>query len=105
MLLCDFGKRKLYPEEKFKGFKEPDMFIPNSPGFHKEWINACKGGETATCNFDYSGPMTETVLLGNAAYRCGKSFDWNAEKLEAVSTPEAKAFTHSSFRKGWEVSL
>jgi len=105
MLLCDFGKRKLYPEEKFKGFKEPDMFIPNSPGFHKEWINACKGGETATCNFDYSGPMTETVLLGNAAYRCGKSFDWNAEKLEAVNTPEAKAFTHSSFRKGWKVSL
>ena len=105
MLLCDFGKRKLYPEEKFKDFKSPDSFIPNSPGFHKEWIIACKGGEAATCNFDYSGPMTETVLLGNAAYRSGKSFDWDAKKLEAVGTPEAKPYTHSSFRKGWEVSI
>ena len=49
--------------------------------------------------------MTETVLLGNAAYCSGKSFDWNAEKLEAVGTPEAIPFTHSSFWKGWEVSI
>ena len=105
MLLCDFGKRKLYPEEKFKDFKAPDKFLADSPGFHKEWILACKGGAPATCNFDYSGPMTETVLLGNAAYRCGKSFDWKPEKIEAVGTPEARAYTHSTFRKGWEVSL
>src|SRR6056297_3849255 len=68
MLLCGFGKRKLLPEEQFADFKAPEPFVPDSPGFHNEWVNAVRGGEPATCHFDYSGPMAETVLLGNVAY-------------------------------------
>ena len=103
MLAADFGKHKLFPEEKFADFKRPQRTIPDSPGFHKEFIIACKGGEKATCNFDYSGPLTETVLLGNAAYRAGGGFDWNAETLEASGNPEAEQYLHSYVRKGWEI--
>jgi predicted dehydrogenase len=103
MLLCGFSQRKLYPEEKFAGFKPPPETVPNSPGFHNEWINACKGGEPATCNFGYSGPMTETVLLGNVAYRAGGGFKWDHTTLKATGNDAVAQYITPTFRKGWEV--
>lgn len=104
MLSCGFGNPTLLPEKKFADFKAPDPFIPDSPGFHKEWINAAKGAETpATCNFDYSGPMTETVLLANVAYRAGGGFDWDSKNLKAVGNPNAQALIKEECRKGWEI--
>jgi predicted dehydrogenase len=103
MLLCGFDTRKLFPESKFKGFKEPEKSIPDSPGFHQEWINACKGGPPATCNFDYSGPMAETALLGNLAYRLGEEFEWDGEKLQAPNCPVADMYIRPTYRKGWEL--
>ena len=102
MLLTGFGSLKLFPEKSFANFKAPEQFIPDSPGFYKEWIEACKGGEPATCNFDYSGPLSETVLLGNTAYRAGGGFDWDADTLTATGNESAKPLLHSEFRKGWE---
>ena len=90
MLLTGFGQRQLLPVDEFKGFEAPPKSIPDSPGFHKEWINACKGGEMATCDFSYSGPLAEAVLLGNVAYR-GGAFDWDAENLEAQNNDAAQA--------------
>lgn len=104
MLLCGFSNRKLMPEEQFETFEAPDPFVPDSPGFHNEWIAACRGDIPATCNFDYSGPLAETVLLGNVAYRTG-GFDWNAETLEPVGNSDAKQLIQEEYRKGWEVNL
>ena len=103
ILVCDFDKLKLFPEEQFKDFVYPEKTIPNSPGFHREWINACKGGIPATVNFAYSGPMAESAILANTAYRAGhKTFDWDAEKLIAKDCPEVQAAIKPEFRKGWE---
>ena len=77
MLLADYGKHKLLPEDQFAGFKPPEPTIPDSIGHHAEWIQACKTGEPTTCNFDYSGTLTEAVLLGNVAYRVGKKLEWD----------------------------
>ncbi|GIT29393.1 MAG: hypothetical protein Ct9H300mP1_14390 [Planctomycetaceae bacterium] len=71
LLLCGFSKRKLLPEAKFKGAKIEVKKVADSPGFYREWTAAIRGGGPATCHFDYSGPLTETVLLGNVAYRAG----------------------------------
>jgi len=102
MLLCGFGKRKLYPEDKFADFKAPDRTIPDSPGFYQEWIDACKGGPPATCDFvTYSGPLAETVLLGNVAYRAGGGFTWDAANLNAVGNERAQQLLRSDFRAGW----
>ena len=38
-------------------------------------IKACKDGSPTTCNFDYSGALTEAVLLGTVAYRLGKNLE------------------------------
>ena len=102
MLLCGFGQLQLLPEDQFKDFKAPEPFIADSPGFHNEWISACRGGDPATCNFDYSGPMAETVLLGNVAYRAG-GFDWDSARLEPGGNADAALLIRDAYRKGWEV--
>ena len=102
MLLCDFGKRQLFPQEKFKDFKPPAKFIPDSPGFYNEWIQACKGGEPASCNFDYTGPMTEAVLLGNVAYRAATAFNWDAAALRpSAGGSKVQALLNATYAKGW----
>jgi len=104
MMFADYGKYKLFPGDKFNDFKPPAESIPNSIGHHAEWIKACKDGSPTTCNFDYSGALTETVLLGNVAYRLGKALDWDAEKLVVTNVPEAAELINKPYRAGWEVA-
>lgn len=84
--------------------RKPAETIPASPGFHKEWIDACKGGPRATCDFvDYSGPLAESVLLANTAFRAGGGFDWDAEQLKSSGNPKADDYIFPDFREGWKV--
>jgi predicted dehydrogenase len=84
--------------------QKPEKTIAASPGFHNEWINACKGGPRSSCDFvDYSGPLAESVLLANTAFRAGGGFDWNAKELKATGNTDADQFLFPTFRKGWEV--
>jgi hypothetical protein len=101
MLLAGFEKTQLLPADKFADVKMPEPTIPKSPGFHNEWFAACRGGKPATCDFSYSGPLAETVLLGNVGYRAG-ALDWDAAALKA-STEKAQALIKTPYRKGWEV--
>jgi predicted dehydrogenase len=103
MLLADYGNWKLLPEKDFEGFQPPKPTIPNSIGHHKEWVEACKTGGPTTCNFDYSGALTETVLLGNIAYRAGKTINWNAKDLKAVGEPDVDKFIRKEYRKPWSL--
>jgi len=102
-LVSGFNSRRLYPEDKFAGFNAPEPAIPDSPGFHQEWIQAAKGHATPpTCQFDYSGPLSEAVLLANVAYRAGSGFEWDAETLQASDNDRAQSFIREAYRKGWE---
>ncbi len=106
MLLCGFDHLKLLPEEDFADFEAPAPFIPDSPGFHKEFIQAAKGDETPpTCHFGYTGPMTETVLLGNAAFRTKADFDWDHETMTCKGAPETQALIKPAFKEGWEMNV
>lgn len=94
-------------EVKMNDGSKPDVVpasIPSSPGFYQEWITAAKGGPRATCDFvNYTGPLAETVLLGNLAYRAG-GFDWDAENLKAIGNDKADAMVQTEYRDGWKVS-
>ena len=104
ILTCDFGQYKLLPESEFADFTPPEPSIPASPGFHNEWIAACRGEGPATCYFDYAGPLAETVLLGNVAYRAG-GFDWGPRTLTAKGNEKAQPLLREAYRSGWEVTL
>jgi predicted dehydrogenase len=101
-LLADYGSHKLFsdaePPASTKREIEP---IAESVGHHREWVQAIQNGGTTTCNFDYSGALAETVLLGNVAYRCGKKLEWNDAALDAPKTPEARPFIRRKYRDGW----
>ena len=102
-MFADYTKYRLYPTDKFANFEPPTKTIPDSIGHHNEWIKACKEGSPTTCNFDYSGALTEAVLLGTVAYRLGKKLDWDANTLKATNCPEADKLINKEYRAGWEV--
>ncbi|MDX1946770.1 MAG: Gfo/Idh/MocA family oxidoreductase [Pirellulaceae bacterium] len=104
MLLADYGKHLLLPEKDFAGFSRPEPFIPKSLGHHAEWLNACKTGGPTTCDFEYSGWLTEANHLGNVAYRVGKKIVWNPAELRAVNCPEADRFSRREYREGWKLA-
>ncbi len=104
MLLSDYGKHVLLPENDFKDFQRPNQFIPESIGHHAEWIQACKTGTPTTCHFDYSGALTEANHLGNIAHRVGKKIEWDAKHLKVKNAPEAAHLIRREYRKGWKLA-
>jgi predicted dehydrogenase len=104
MILSDYGRHLLLPEDQFRDFKRPEPTIPKSLGHHAEWIHACKTGAPTTCHFGYSGWLTEANHLGNVAYRTGKKLEWDAEKLYAPNAPESERFIRRAYRKGWTLA-
>jgi len=101
MLIADYSKHQLLPEKQYADFKRPAPTIPDSIGHHAEWLRACRTGEPTTCNFDYSGTLTEAVLLGNVSYRVGKKLRWDPAGMKAVGCPEADVYIRKPYRKGW----
>jgi predicted dehydrogenase len=104
MLLSDYNKHTLLPEDDFKDFRPPEPFIPKSLGHHAEWLHACKAGEPTTCNFEYAGWLTEANHLGNVAFRTGVRLDWDAENLRATNTADAEKFIRREYRQGWTLA-
>ena len=74
-------------------------------GMKREWVKAIREGkpEIAMSNFDYSGPLTETVLLGNVAIRSGKKIEFDAEKCAVSNDAAANEFIKGTYRKGFEI--
>jgi predicted dehydrogenase len=101
MLIANYDGHMLLPEKDFEGFTPPPKTISDSIGHHREWVEACKTGGVTTCNFDYSGALTEAVLLGNVSYRSGQKLDWDAKSLKAVNAPQADKYIRHHYREGW----
>jgi predicted dehydrogenase len=103
---ADYGQNiTLLPLADFKNFQDPKPTLPRSPGHHREWLNAVRGGPAAMSNFvDYAAQFAEMVLLGNVAIRVGgKRVVWNAEKMLAVDLAAADPFIRRQYRKGWDL--
>jgi predicted dehydrogenase len=103
MLLSDYTKHMLLPEKEFEGYVRPEPWIAKSLGHHAEWIHACKTGAPTTCNFDYSGWLTEANHLGNVAYRVGKKLEWDPAQLRCPNAPEADQYLRREYRAGWSL--
>jgi len=82
----------------------PEKTIPRVKNEDQEWVDAIRGvGSEPLSGFAYSGPFTETVLLGNLAVRLGKRIAWDGINLKATNAPEAEELIKRPYRKGWEV--
>ncbi len=93
---------RIIPESKMKEYKRPPKTIPRSPGHYIEWIQACKAGKASACNFDYAGPLTEVVLLGNIALRMmHKRLYYDGPNMKITNMPEANQYIRREYRRGW----
>ena len=85
------------------GAQAKEVEFPKSPGHFDEFVRAIEGGEPAMSNFpNYSGPLTETVLLGNlAVWADGKKIEWDAKELKAKNAPEVEHIIRREYREGY----
>ncbi|TWU55096.1 Gfo/Idh/MocA family protein [Rubripirellula reticaptiva] len=103
MILSDYSKHMLLPENEFAEFVAPEPTIASSIGHHEEWVAACRGEGTTGSPFSYAGPLTEANHLGNVAYRVGKKITWDARNIRCVDCPEADQFIRREPRDGWSL--
>jgi predicted dehydrogenase len=82
-------------EQKFEMLSHVDHYTG--------WAEACRGVGTTTSNFNYAGPLTETVLLGTIAIRNpDATLTWNADEMKLSGAEAATSMLHKAYRKGWE---
>jgi hypothetical protein len=100
----------LIPESRAKEYGDPPRTLPRSIGHYNEWTQACKGGQPGGSNFDWAGPLTEVVLLGNIALRpemreelTTKKLLWDAEHLRFTNSETANKFLKREYRAGWGI--
>jgi hypothetical protein len=91
----------LLPAEKFTDHK-----LPHQPGedHYRQFVEACGGNGTTSTPFSYSGPLTESVLLGCLATRFPQTLlEWDAAAMKVTNVAEANQYVRRRYRKGWEV--
>jgi predicted dehydrogenase len=105
VIQCDGsgGAPRLFPEARRAEYAKPAPKLKRSNGHHRDWIDACKGGEPATSPFAYAAHLTEIALLGVLSLRAQSPIFWDAAAMKARNLPAADAFIKETYRKGWEV--
>ncbi len=94
---------QLYPADKFAEFKiEAVPAVDHYTG----WADACRGEGKTTSLFSYSGPLTETVLLGTiAAHFPEQKLNWDAKGLKFTNLAAANEKLTKQYRRGWEIPV
>ena len=89
-------------EYKQAGRRRSTASPTGEDGHEQDWIRACKGGKPASSNFDYSGPLSEMVLMGNLAVRFpDQQLLWDGEAMEVTNDKDANAYVRRQYREGF----
>lgn len=99
---------RLIPESAMTAFVRPPKTLPRVPdgraGHERNWLDAIRQKGQAVSNFDYAGPFTESVLLGNVALRYpGTRLSWDAPNMKITNMPDADQFLRHQYRAGWSL--
>lgn len=120
---CYGGNPRLLPTKLMKEKKIPTNVKKVTEGHYLQWVNACikgKGNATVSSPFEYAGPFTESILIGNLAIRSwmmqnpkGKGWDdkylgrkkliWDAKNMKITNFDEANQFVKREYREGWSL--
>ena len=124
---CYGANPRLLPLSKNDSAKAVKETIKRGPeGHYLQWVNACMAGygkgETSS-NFEYAGPFTESILMGNLAIRSAlyqdpsvsgwgknsftgrKKLLWDAKNMKVTNFDEANQFVKREYRDGWSLDL
>ena len=103
LVLPHGGEAFALPDSKMATIQKPDLPPRDHYG---EFLDAVLAGGTSACSasFDYSGPLTESVLIGNvAAHYPGEALNFDAAKVTFTNNPEASQYLSRTYRKGWRI--
>ena len=105
MVTCDtYGTRPRFldndTQAEYDASEKPEL---NGANHHRNWIDACKGIGQANSRFDYAGPFTETVLMGNLAVQAGEPIEYDPKTMRVTNVPDANRFVEREYRKGWSL--
>jgi predicted dehydrogenase len=93
----------LFPLSLMREYKRPAKTLKRINTSHEgNWLEACKAGGQATSNFDYAGPLTEMVTMGNLAIRpenVGKKLEWDGEKMRVTNDEKANEYVQMHYRE------
>jgi hypothetical protein len=106
---------KLLPSSRTNEVNIPQTLARVPEGHYVQWINACIAGygrQEVSSPFEYAGPLTETILMGNLALRTsnikkGNTFPgrkkllWDAPNMRITNFEEANQFVKRDYRQGW----
>jgi len=109
LLIGDKGQILSMRTQRQRGYSLiPESRAREYVGHYQEWIDACKGGKPPGANFDWAGPLTEVVLLGNVCLRqqlreelTFKKLHWDGEAMRFTNSDEANKFLKREYRQGW----
>jgi hypothetical protein len=99
------GDVMMFPEERFLEYKDLPQSLPRINVPHEQdWINGIKTNTLPCSNFNYSGPLTEMVLMGNLAMRVpGKRLIWDGDTMRVTNDETANQFIKQEYRSGWKL--
>ncbi|MBS1950358.1 MAG: Putative NADH-dependent dehydrogenase [Cytophagales bacterium] len=115
---CYGENPRLLPTKLMKEVSFPKQTLARVPeGHYVQWVNACikgYGNAETSSNFDYAGPFTESVLMGNLAIRSyalrqegkypgRKKLLWDAKNMKITNFDEANQFVKREYRAGWKL--
>lgn len=106
---------RLLPTSRMKEVTVPQTLARVPEGHYVQWVNACIAGygkNKLSSSFDYAGPLTESILMGNLALRSwnvkdSKGFPgrkrliWDAKNMKITNFDEANQFVKREYRTGW----
>ena len=95
---------RIIPETKMKAYGRPPRVLPRSPGHHRNWLDACKGGPQAVSDFSYGARLAEFILLGDVAIRAQKKILWDGPNMKVTNAPEAQQFVQEQYRPGFDLA-
>jgi predicted dehydrogenase len=126
LLDCYGANPRLLPTKLMNEKTMPSQKIKRVPeGHYLQWVNACRAGygnATTSSPFEYAGPFTESILMGNLAIRSfflknpkGTGWDdkylgrekliWDAKNMKITNFDDANQFVKRDYRDGWKLEL
>ena len=100
---------RLYPKSRWESYrKNANERVPKTlkrvPGIHNDWVNGIRNSEMTVSDFSYSGPLTESIILGTLAIRTGKGLEWSSKDMKISDNQEAADLVNVEARNGWRAS-
>ncbi|MGK0236757.1 MAG: putative dehydrogenase [Candidatus Pelagisphaera sp.] len=101
LVLPHFKEPRFYPQENYPA---GSIAVAKDLNHYHGFVDGCLSGSQPSDGFDYGGPLTEAVQLGNIALRFkDKTLKWDTNSLTFTNLDAANEFVSRKYRKGWKI--